>query len=339
MKKIGIFVGDYSTSYGVKVIVEHAKHVLTNLEVIQNVNDVDKFDMVIPYGIIQVSTLVKYGRDEKMCAFMVDALSLGMISDFARMLPYRFIPLKFKLKLLGRYFIYLYREYVCLKNYDNIMLVSAYDKKYFVKHPIFRKFAKKIIIIPNGIDLKEINIKERLVNNRSEIRIGCLSAWNDSAFYTLRIFLDEIWSKINSEGSMRLIIAGSKITPDKEAILKQYDNVEVLGFVDTLDEFFDNIDISLITFLKKCGILNKILDSFAYKVPVLGRPQNFGAFEKIPDCFYTYVDRESFKTSVEHIMEHSLEAAKKVEKAYNYVQEHHDWKKNYRKLECIINEN
>lgn len=338
MSRIGILVSEYATTYGVKVIVEHLRQVMPELHVVQNIGETDKYDIVIPYGIIQINAVVRHSRKEKTCALMVDALSLGMISDFRRMFPYGFIPFKFKMRLLARYFVYLYREYVCLKNYEHVMLVSAYDKSYFVKHPLFRRYSDKIVVIPNGIDINDITSSKRQTPNDDVIRIGCLSAWNDSAFYTLRIFLEDIWSKANKEYNMRLVVAGTKLTPQKEAILKQYDNVEVMGFVESLDDFFDNIDISLITFLKKCGILNKVLDSFAYEVPVLGRPQNFGAFENIPDCYYTYNDNDSFMSAIQQIANKPSEVQTKVKMAKEYLREKHDWEKNYKILGRIINQ-
>lgn len=338
MSRIGILVSEYSTTYGVKVIVEHLRQVMQDLHVVHNINETDKYDIVIPYGIIQAKSIVKHGRKEKTCALMVDALSLGMISDFRRMFPYGFIPFKFKIKLLARYFAYLYREYVCLKNYEHVMLVSAFDKIYFARHPLFKRYADKIVVIPNGIDINGMMPSKRLTSSDGVVRIGCLSAWNDSAFYTLRIFLEDIWSKVNKEYNMRLIVAGTKLTPQKEAILKQYDNVDVMGFVESLDEFFDNIDISLITFLKKCGILNKVLDSFAYEVPVLGRPQNFGAFENIPDCYYTFKDKDSFLTAIYQIVNKPTEVQTKVKMAKDYIRENHDWEKNYKILGRVIDQ-
>ena len=338
MSRIGILVSEYSTTYGVKVIVEHLRQVMQDLHVVHNINETDKYDIVIPYGIIQAKAIVKYGRKEKTCALMVDALSLGMISDFRRMSLYVFIPFKFKIKLLARYFAYLYREYVCLKNYEHVMLVSAYDKSYFARHPLFKRYADKIVVIPNGIDINDIMPSKRLTPSDGVVRIGCLSAWNDSAFYTLRIFLEDIWSKAQKkDDNMRLVVAGTKLTPQKEAILKQYDNVEVMGFVESLDDFFDNIDISLITFLKKCGILNKVLDSFAYEVPVLGRPQNFGAFENIPDCYYTYNDKDSFFSAIKQITSNPTEVQTKVKMAKDYIRENHSWEKNYKTLGRVIN--
>ena len=90
--------------------------------------------------------------------------------------------------------------------------------------------------------------------------------------------------------------------------------------------------------IKECGIINRVLDGFAFKVPVLTRPQSLLAFKDFPNCCYQYTDADSFMKAVNEIRNNRESAKIKTEKAYQFVKDRHDWTTNYKKLKDIIEE-
>lgn len=214
------------------------------------------------------------------------------------------------------------------------MLVSYNDRKYYQDKQLTKRYAQKIVVVPNGINL-DPNRHSYRNTNTPKFRIGCLSNWDILTYYTLKDFLLEIWSKIDTS-QMELVIAGRELTPAMHEELETYQNVKIIGEVKELNEFYDQIDASLITMVKECGIINRVLDGFAYRVPVITRPQSLLAFENLPDCCYAYTDANSFEQTIS-VLGRSYDAAlQKTNVAYAYVRRFHDWDTNYQVLKDIV---
>lgn len=80
-------------------------------------------------------------------------------------------------------------------------------------------------------------------------------------------FMDEIWPKVRAEKpDARFVLAGSKM-PDRFKALDGKNGVEVLGFVDTIDEFFGTIRASLAPLRYGAGAKGKVAASLALGTP------------------------------------------------------------------------
>ena len=322
-------------AYGVKVIVNHLKGVLHDAVVTHQLDELPDDATVIPYGLLESVEVIRCRRFKLGLALMIDAYSLGEWSNFAITWRKSFIPLKYKARSLLKSIKYFFLEYWVLRKYDKIMLVSWGDKQYYEKCQFFKSYANKIIIVPNGVNLPEpIPLRVRKANDK--INVGCLSPWWGPSYYTLQFFLNEVWKKIKNKDNIKLIIAGRGITPEKQEYMEKFENVEVIGEVGDLKDFYSQIDISLITMLKKCGIINRVLDGFSYQVPVLCREQSLLAFKDLPDCCYTYMDADSFVKSVRRIVDFPEEANNKVSLAYNFVSDNHNWNLIYQRFANYI---
>lgn len=339
MKTICLYSRDIRAT-GIRVILDNIRKNISDvdIQVESNIENALKYDIILPYGILASYDIYKRDKSKCLLSLMVDAESLTNISKFRYLVTkIRIVPFLERYKELLRYFLHIYMEHKIFKVYKKIMLVSYYDKSYFENNIVTKRFASKIIVVPNGVNTPNKTISH--ISKTNQIVLGFLSEWwnaNGDLTYERKCFLEYVWKdaiKINP--NMKLIMCGRGMSDLQKEIFKTYPNVEAIGEVDDLMDFYNQIDASIIVNVKHAGILNKVLDSFAYKCPVIGEPHNFWAFKDLPNCFYTYTDGKTLVESAKNIVERKDEVKRKTELAYQYIQEYHSWGKNY---SCLIDE-
>jgi GT2 family glycosyltransferase len=80
-------------------------------------------------------------------------------------------------------------------------------------------------------------------------------------------FLESIWPQVRAaQPDARFLLAGSKM-PDRFKALHGRDGVEILGFVETLSEFFDGVKITVAPLRYGAGAKGKVAASLAMGVP------------------------------------------------------------------------
>lgn len=319
------------SAYGVKVIVNQLQKMLKDAVVIHNLDMLPDDSFVVPYGLLESVEVIRNRRIKKSLALMVDAYSLGEWSNFQKCWSKSFVSMRYRFESLLKAIKYFILEYEILKKYDKVMLVSWGDKHYYEHNFFFKQFAHKIVVVPNGVKIPA-PIVPHTFNKNGKIRIGCLSPWWGPSYYTLQFFLNEVWKKVKDKHNMELVIAGRGITPEKKIYMEGFENVIVIGEVDEIKVFYSQVDISLITMLKKCGIINRVLDGFSYSVPVLCRKESLLAFRDLPDCCYTYHDSNSFIDAINQIASSHDKVRNKTILALEYVRKNHDWDTNYQQI-------
>lgn len=322
-------------SYGVRVIVDRIVTQYSTIKRCHDLSEIEDGATVYPYGILEAKAVLDANRFKTSLALMIDAYSLGEYSNFRKMWNKTYIPFSYRLKALLRSLKFLLLERQILKAYDRIMLVSYGDKSYYEHHPLFKKYAQKICVVPNGVILPQ-QPNYHTIQEDAVLRIGCLSPWSGPSFYTLQYFLNEIWCKMPDHDGIELVVAGWGISSEKKSYVENFPNTKVIGAVDKLEDFYNNIDVSLVTMLKKCGIINRVLDGFSFEVPVITRPESLLAFKNLPDCCYTYETAESFKKAIDEIRNDYQSAILKAQKAKMYIVDNHDWDKNYQNINDIL---
>lgn len=340
MKTICIYSHDVRAT-GIKVIIKNIQKKLTGVDihVESNINKALEYDVILPYGVL--ASYDVYSKDKSKCtlSLMVDAESLTNISKFHYLVnKRRVVPFKERYKELLRYFYHLYMERKIFRTYKKILLVSYYDKSYFEKSLLTSKYADKIVVVPNGVNIP--NEKKSKRKQDESIVLGFLSEWWNASgdlTYERKCFLEYVWKDaVRVNPNLKLVMCGRGMSEKQKDLFKKYPNVVGIGEVEDLIDFYNQIDASIIVNVKHAGILNKALDSFAYKCPLIGEDHNFWAFKNIPNCYYTYTDGKSLAESAERIVEDEKETENKVDKAYKYVVENHNWDNNYKPLISII---
>lgn len=339
MKTICLYTRS-TLAIGIIVILDNIKKALPNVEIpiVTNIDEAIKYDVVIPYAILEANDLMKKDRAKCHLSLMVDAISLIDISQYKYFVNKNILSIKEQYSDLLRYYYHSYLERKIFKAYDNVVLVSYGDKSYFENKCGIRQYAHKISVIQNGVNLPTQFKRPR--RSDGKIVLGFLRSWGAGqapVHREERCFLEYVWKEVQRLNSNIILkMCGRGMSQQQKDYFKRYQNVEGIGEVSDLKDYFDQIDINIMIMPKHGGILNKILDGFAYKCPTIGEPHNFWAFKDIPDCYYTYSNAQSLVRAVEHIMHNHDEVQRKVDMAYEYMKVNHDWDVNYKLLQKMV---
>lgn len=325
---------------GIKVILDHIQKELSTLkiDVVTRIEDAFHYDIVLPYGVQAAFELIRKDKSKCQLSLMVDATSSINISMFQYYKGKKIVSYKDRLGALARYIYHLYQEWRILKTFRYVMLVSYYDRHYYETNKLTKKYSNKIIVTQNGVDIPE---QTKIPRGKSDkIVLGFIRSWGGGSGLIpseIDCFLEYVWKEVLIlKPNVELKLYGYGMSDKQKDYLSRFRNVFPVGPVNNLNDYFAQIDINLMIMPKKGGLLNKLLDGFAYKCPSIAEPQNLWAFKNLPDCCYTYTDAASLVFSINDIMNNPEMAQVKVERAYNYVKECHDWTRNYRPLVSII---
>lgn len=316
-------------SYGIMVIIRRfidaCKAKGVQCEYISSLEGRDQNDYIIPYGSTPALELIRKGYKTKM-AFLVDAYSLGELNKIKF---YASKGLFFKYDFLYSIYAYLravVEEKKLIKHYENVMLVSQTDINYLKKLSGTESNAK-YVCVPNGA----LRVKISTKTQSDKIRLGLLSSWDNRVSYEENDwFIRSFYHKLFKENPMvELHIAG------RGKFAKKYNGVPgvvYVGEVESLDDFFKNIDLFLSVNPKGCGILNRVLDAFTYRTVVLGYYKSFSGFTQMKNAYVSFTDYKSFIAGFSYVVKHPDETQAMIEKAAAYLDSDYNWDANYAAL-------
>ena len=335
MNKVYYFV-PRSDANGVKVITQNLVNALKRRGITCVVTESlpeEKTQLVIPGGVKNGVRLIQDGVNTSSI-ILGDAITLGYKNKIKFYIKERhFFNKDFFYSLYG-YFRYKREEKLVVEHYDRIVLFSPVDIEYLKS--LSGNSSCKYICIPNGANLQEPIAYKRSNNNK--VRVGILSAWGDyQAFEENNWFIKKYWVKFHeSHPEFELVLAGRGSQLNK---IKNNHGITVLGEVSELSDFFESIDFFLTVNPKGCGILNRVLDAMAYRVPIIGIDASFSGFPDSDSIFVKFSDYKSFVSVMEYVAKPETNLSGMVEAAYDYLLVNNNWEKNYDRLvEFIINE-
>lgn len=151
-------------------------------------------------------------------------------------------------------------EFKLLKQYDAILAIQSEDANILQK----ALPQNKILTVPHGIQLRDICFPK----DHEVVKIGFLAPKNDVSIRSLNSFLELCWPSIleKSKVPVELRVAGhvgSAISP------KRSQNLKVLGYVECLDNFFEELDIFVHPLLAGSGLKIKIIEAISRGIPVV----------------------------------------------------------------------
>lgn len=319
-----VFVGNpQPESYGVSIITNKLVQILKekgfDAKEVYSLENLPKDAFIIPYGIDLAVDMINKGFNTDV-VFLADAFTLGYRNK-----------IEFYLKQCNIfhydffYSIYcLLRDYRIesnvLRNFKRIALVSEVDIKYFKKRS---RPNTEFFCVPNGANFAEVEPKVF----DDHIRLGILSSWWHTTLAEENDwFIRDYFSKyIRKHPNVILYLAG------KGSYINQYrglPNVRIMGEVPTLNDFFKHIDIFVVPNPKGCGILNRVLDAFAYKTCVIGHKNAFSGFTYMKDCYLDFDNYSSFETKLNDLVDSKEVRKKLAQNAFTSIIENNQWDKN-----------
>ena len=329
-KKLYVYIDPINIKFpGFSIIANRMVRYIPNCEIIDNLSKCNKSDWILPMGIVAGLNLLKEGGHCNTI-FLVDALTLGFKSTIKFSWKYSSIFKKSCIFDVLRLIKYIPIERKIVEKYKKIIVVSSHDQKY-----LERKSKKaNFYTVTNGVVLpSEDCIKEKQFG----YTLGILHYWGCGALIEIDWFVKSYLPKLRLKYPQLKVIAAGR---GADNTVKEYfdrNRIIFLGEVENLCDFFNSIDIYITTVRKECGILNKVLDAFAYKKIVLGLEHNMYPFSSIKDAYLTYHNYQECEDAIKYIANNSQEIRQKTLIAYRYVQEQHNWEKNIKLLEQIIN--
>lgn len=280
-------------------------------------------------SVLVIPLLKSYGFEGRKICFMVDSMSL--YSESLLKYEKRFSK---RIKERAKKVVYTRRERKCIQNYDAILYVSSVDKRYAIKH--FGD-AHKIVCIPNGTTLPNSLAASR---KESYPVLGMLTGLGkETATNNLFPFIEEIFPKIRKEfPEIKLVIAGRGASEETKQMLSSVQNVTFLGEVETLNQYYDNVDITIVTVKKECGVINRVLEGWAYKKVVMGFARNFAAFEyaKAEDDYLAADSAEDFILQIGRTIDSKELMTHLAENGRVLVERYYTWEASAKLLMSVI---
>ncbi len=278
-------------------------------------------DLIIPYGIKNSIELLSSHFPLKI-ALLVDAISLGCLNKIRFYFRHRYFFQYDFFYCIYAYFRYSRSEKKILRKYDTVVVVSNTDAEYL--KTIEREANSRIICVQNGAYFG--SILPHAFNNT--FTLGLLSSWGAKQTYHENAwFIETIYKKyIKNNPDICLLLAGRGNYIHR---FDNYKNIVVLGEIDDLDLFFSQLDAFIAVNPKGCGILNRVLDALAHKVPIIGIAPSFSGFPESKNLYYSFNSYNSFYTVINSIKNNPAIASRTASKGFDYVLKNHNWGNNY----------
>lgn len=332
------------TCYELKIIkigYEYSKEDITKIKT--TVDEQGNLYYVIVYGLNQCADVIRYFRyvfgsanmDIRKIGLLIDSEYLYASSIFEKT---TWGNAKVKLKSLVRKYLYKIREKKCLNWYDDVVYVSAVDAE-FVK-TTYSNIKTKVHIIENGVNIPEqSNVLSRA---STVVTLGFLSHMSQAVIdENVMPLLNELMPKVLELcPNVNLVIAGKGMEEKLQEIFRPYKYIKYIGQVDNLADFYNQVDVVLSYTKKKNGILNKVLEAWAYSKCVIGYDYNFAAFSKAVNGS-DYIGKSQtadIALAVADVYKGSINPYEIGSNAKKLVQREYSWDEQKRKFLAVLDE-
>lgn len=218
----------------------------------------DQYDIdVIDFDFTQSAYLLPVGMDR--VKKIITQHDVSYVSFFRRYKAHGLIFLLFGLKEIVRIFKY---EQKYLKKFDVIAAVSETDKSLLSK----LVKGKKIVVIPNGVDLSYFRRKKPYNIRRTEDSMFIGSFMHTPNKQAVKYYIDSVLPEINKQEARRLKVVGEV---DKQSTVLTSDDVVYMGYVIDTRPVYELSRLFVAPVVSGSGTRIKILEAMAMGVPVI----------------------------------------------------------------------
>ena len=194
----------------------------------------------------------------------------------------------------------------------------------------------------NGVQEHSLvkNSDDATVNDKYLLTVGRLSY--EPNHLGIDQFLTTVWPLVNrSFPDLKYKIAGARLPEDYHEKWSEIQNVEILGYVDDLDELYSNCIATIVPISSGGGTCIKVLESLAYSRICLS--SEFGA-RGIPEAdiesgncgIFVYRDAEEFLSLLGHVIHDVKWREQEEKKARDYVTNRYSKERFFEQVKALI---
>jgi glycosyltransferase involved in cell wall biosynthesis len=222
---------------------------------------------------------------------------------------------------------------ISLRNYLNIKKTEAKLGKYIDvlwtcsdrEKKLFQDANKNLIaqidIIPNGAVLPEIKVKIQEKGPKKLLFVGSLNySPNDIG---LQWLIASVLPKISQNFKLQIIGSG---LPSIELIelIQKSPSIEFLGFVESLESYYENTDIVVIPILTGSGTRLKALEAMSYQCAIISTSKGVEGLE-ITDQVIIRETPIEFANTIDEILLNSEQKVSLGIKARKLIADRYSW--------------
>ena len=220
--------------------------------------------------------------------------------------------------------------------YDLVVMQTEKDKDWLAR--ISRgRLNRKVLIAPNGVEdvLFDIPIDRR---GKDILYFGSLGEW---AQYNFLWFLEQVWPEVRSFcEDTRLFVVSRNAPQNIVERLAMDERIQYRTYLADIKDVFRNKALSVAPIFKNFGLINKVVESMAAGVPVVG---DSGSFNGIPDFqggWHGIVanDRRSTVEGIRKLLDCDAERFDMAHRARELVRDHFSWEKRAHVIQVRLSE-
>jgi len=219
--------------------------------------------------------------------------------------------------------------------FDHCILISEEERRVFQE----RVNGRPVSVISNGVDLEYFSPSDYLhVSEPAIVFTGVMDYFPNVD--AVQYFCQEVFPLVrNSAPEAQFYIVGRNPTQQVKA-LKKYPNVIVTGTVPDVRPYLARATVSVAPLRIAPGVQNKVLESMAIGVPVIGTAQSFkGIAATESDGIRIANDPRSFAQHVVAFLRSDATFRCQIARqARRYVERHHRWDDQGARLERLLEE-
>lgn len=185
----------------------------------------------------------------------------------------------------------------------------------------------KVSIVPFGVDLNFWQIDESMQRNPYEIVFATTYSWHHNV-EGLKWFLDEVFPIVLEPFPQAILTILGK---DPPLWLKKYSNVNVEGYVDKVQPYYNRANMSISPLFVGGGVRIKILEAMAMGLPVVSTSVGAeGITARKGDGLFVEDEPSKFAEAIVYLIKNFAEARYYGSNARRFIEHNHSAEKNFR---------
>ncbi len=212
-----------------------------------------------------------------------------------------------------------------LDHFSRVLITSQKDKNAFLAYSHSDDAASRLVIIPNGVDLKYFHPDGNAPQLEDGIIVSGKMSYHANITMVMHLYekiMPIVWSRYPQA---RLWVVGKDPAREIQAI-GEHPNVTVTGTVDDIRPYIQGATVAVAPLVYGAGSQFKVLESMACGTPVVANPLAVSAFQVVPgqDVLVAEEPAEFADQMLRVLIDPSLRRNIGAAGRY-YVERNHDW--------------